>query len=96
MSSDPKREPSADRSPAGAGIGRSKPKDPGAPGVKDGGPVLDREPQGTNAVTTRPRERRASATSTRRRGNAAPTGIPPELTGRVLPWVQATSPRTPP
>ena len=48
MSSDPKREPSGDRSPGGAGIGRGKPKEPGAPGVKDGGPVLDREPQGTD------------------------------------------------
>ena len=47
MSSDPKREPSADRSPGGAGVGRSKPQEPGTPGLKQGGPVLDREPQGS-------------------------------------------------
>jgi hypothetical protein len=47
MSSDPKHEPSADRSPGGSGTGRRKPQEPGTPGIKDGGPVLDREPQGT-------------------------------------------------
>jgi hypothetical protein len=47
MSSDPHREPSADRRPGGSGTGRRKPQEPGTPGLKDNGPVLDREPQGT-------------------------------------------------
>jgi hypothetical protein len=47
MSSDPRREPSADRSPKGGAIGRRKPEEPGAEVIKDKGPVLDGEPQGT-------------------------------------------------
>jgi hypothetical protein len=47
MSSDPHREPSSDRSPKGAAIGRRKPQEPGVEGSKEKDPVLDRAPQGT-------------------------------------------------